>query len=514
MQLLAAASDCGMNSTTINASYNDNRTLVIPVVFHVIKKTDGTGAITPALLQSQIDILNEDFNAMPGTTGAMGNEREAPVRAREARSDRAIRRPASTSSRTTRTSPIPAAAVTNAMKRALKLGSDAATSTSTRTTPAAAASSATRRSRRRKPARRTTASSRTGSTSAATHPVARRTTSAAPRPTRSATTSASTTRSRAAAAPPARRTPAATSSATPRARRRRTTAAPRSRRAAAATDPIENYMDYSKDTCMTKFTVEQVNRIRCSIINYRWVNTPPTAVFTYTANGLDATFTNTSTDAESAATALKYKLDVRRRRRRSTDQNPVHTYAAAGTYNVTLEVLDPGCGTSTKTQTVMVTASSQPDAGTGQRCDTGSGDGPERASAVVVAVATRQDPAPSPAVAARRPAAACRRCSARSPCCSSCAVVAALARNYSDESSRATCALASGRIDVRQRRGCASRSRSTRARLRGSRTCGTSPVATRTSCTHLARPCTRSVSSGDRAAAGTADRSQTGSAFS
>ncbi len=74
MQLLAAASDCGMNSTTINASYNDNRTLVIPVVFHVIKKTDGTtGAITPALIQSQVDILNEDFNAQANTPGAGGN---------------------------------------------------------------------------------------------------------------------------------------------------------------------------------------------------------------------------------------------------------------------------------------------------------------------------------------------------------------------------------------------------------------------------------------------------------
>lgn len=34
-------------------------------------------------------------------------------------------------------------------------------------------------------------------------------------------------------------------------------------------DPIENYMDYSDDLCMNTFTVEQVNRMRCSLLNYR-----------------------------------------------------------------------------------------------------------------------------------------------------------------------------------------------------------------------------------------------------
>lgn len=34
-------------------------------------------------------------------------------------------------------------------------------------------------------------------------------------------------------------------------------------------DPIDNYMDYSDDACMEKFTPEQVNRMRCSLMNYR-----------------------------------------------------------------------------------------------------------------------------------------------------------------------------------------------------------------------------------------------------
>lgn len=34
-------------------------------------------------------------------------------------------------------------------------------------------------------------------------------------------------------------------------------------------DPIDNYMDYSDDTCMQKFTVEQVRRMRCTLQYYR-----------------------------------------------------------------------------------------------------------------------------------------------------------------------------------------------------------------------------------------------------
>ncbi|MEM1184002.1 MAG: zinc metalloprotease [Planctomycetota bacterium] len=42
-----------------------------------------------------------------------------------------------------------------------------------------------------------------------------------------------------------------------------------SRSTCGSPDPIDNYMDYSDDICMNKFTPEQVNRMRCSLLNYR-----------------------------------------------------------------------------------------------------------------------------------------------------------------------------------------------------------------------------------------------------
>lgn len=67
-------SDCAYSSTNPTAAYSPAAGPVyrIPVVFHVIRRTDGTGYISPAMLQSQIDILNEDFRALAGSNGAGG----------------------------------------------------------------------------------------------------------------------------------------------------------------------------------------------------------------------------------------------------------------------------------------------------------------------------------------------------------------------------------------------------------------------------------------------------------
>ncbi len=67
-------SDCSFTITNIKPEYDPIALYQIPVVVHVIENTSGQGQISDALVQSQIDILNEDFRAMPGTNGANGTD--------------------------------------------------------------------------------------------------------------------------------------------------------------------------------------------------------------------------------------------------------------------------------------------------------------------------------------------------------------------------------------------------------------------------------------------------------
>ncbi|MBI2425066.1 MAG: hypothetical protein HYV27_19735 [Candidatus Hydrogenedentes bacterium] len=46
----------------------------IPVVVHVIMNTNGDGALSDAMILSQIDVLNEDFLALPASSGADGTD--------------------------------------------------------------------------------------------------------------------------------------------------------------------------------------------------------------------------------------------------------------------------------------------------------------------------------------------------------------------------------------------------------------------------------------------------------
>ena len=71
-QFVAPPSDCSANSTTIKSEYDPGETYEIQVVVHVITRTNGFGDITDAKVQSQIDILNEDFLAIAGSNGAAG----------------------------------------------------------------------------------------------------------------------------------------------------------------------------------------------------------------------------------------------------------------------------------------------------------------------------------------------------------------------------------------------------------------------------------------------------------
>ena len=80
----------------------------------------------------------------------------------------------------------------------------------------------------------------------------------------------------------------------------------------------------------------------------------PTADFTFQATGLGVSFTDTSTDAGGAIGAHAWTFGDNGT---SSAANPSHTYATAGSFNVTQTVTDTGSGkTSSKTASVTVTS--------------------------------------------------------------------------------------------------------------------------------------------------------------
>ena len=84
------------------------------------------------------------------------------------------------------------------------------------------------------------------------------------------------------------------------------------------------------------------------------VNNPPIAAFDYSASGLTVSFTDQSTD-DGTITGRSWDFGDGAA---STEQNPVHTYASAGTYEVTLTVTDNGGLTDQASRSVDVTSPS------------------------------------------------------------------------------------------------------------------------------------------------------------
>ncbi len=83
----------------------------------------------------------------------------------------------------------------------------------------------------------------------------------------------------------------------------------------------------------------------------------PSANFTFATSGLTANFTDTSTDSGGTINAWSWTFGDGGT---STQQNPSHTYAAAGNYSVTETVTDSGSShtQSSKTQSVTVSSAS------------------------------------------------------------------------------------------------------------------------------------------------------------
>ncbi len=82
-------------------------------------------------------------------------------------------------------------------------------------------------------------------------------------------------------------------------------------------------------------------------------NQPPTASFTFTTNGLTATFTDTSSDPDGSIVSWSWNFGDGGT---AAIQNPTHAYAAAGTYTVSLTVTDDDGATGFTSQSVTVSA--------------------------------------------------------------------------------------------------------------------------------------------------------------
>lgn len=86
-------------------------------------------------------------------------------------------------------------------------------------------------------------------------------------------------------------------------------------------------------------------------------NTPPTASFAVSCTNLVCSFTDQSSDSDGSLSAWSWSFGDGIG---SSAQSPSHTYAAAGTYAVSLVVTDNGGAKDTSTQQVTVTAPPPP----------------------------------------------------------------------------------------------------------------------------------------------------------
>jgi PKD repeat protein len=112
------------------------------------------------------------------------------------------------------------------------------------------------------------------------------------------------------------------------------------------------YVYASPGTYDVVLTVTDTNGATDDITISVTPNENPTAGFTYVEDGLEVTFTDTSTDGDG--TVDEWSWDFGDSVGTSTSQNPVYTYASAGTYNVTLTVTDNDGATDVYEEEVTV----------------------------------------------------------------------------------------------------------------------------------------------------------------
>ena len=365
------AADCSFNFTHIDPRYNPDTVYTIPVVFHVIRRTDGQGHISESLLRSQIDVLNEDFRAMAGSNGAGGND---------ARIEFVLASQDPNGNPTTGINyhtnnqwfSDPGPGRHNPMKQQLNWDpsrylniytNDSAGALGYATFPQQSAGDyrdgvvlAWNTVGRNNPNGGQFNQGRT-----ATHEVGhyfglfhtfQDGCGSSNNPYGSGDRIADT---------PSHRNPDQSCQT-------------RQSSCGTGATPIHNYMNYSPDACMYEFTSEQINRMRCSLVNYRvdliqvdggqqsspGAAQPPEADFGGSIDGLTVHLQDQSSGTD--ANIVQWHWDFGDGNT-SSQSSPSHTYAGSGDYTITLQVTDANGNTDSAAANASVQA---PAAGGGE----------------------------------------------------------------------------------------------------------------------------------------------------
>lgn len=115
------------------------------------------------------------------------------------------------------------------------------------------------------------------------------------------------------------------------------------------------YNETSKNVVTSSKTTN--NHLLCTLFDGGGggTNTPPSANFTFSCSGLTCDFTDTSTDSGGTVVAWSWAFGDGTT---STQQHPSHTYAADGTYSVSLTVTDNEGATGSTSKSVSVSGGS------------------------------------------------------------------------------------------------------------------------------------------------------------